>query len=148
MNLDALMIETFPLIISRSIMLGQVIFFLSMVAIAAATMGALPPKVVYSATIRNRLDSPIRCHVVWATPSEQLEAGKSFTIMDGERHHVPEKLVDMGTWEGAAVIDKIDCGKNLVLEAPFDGVSSPQRDWQFTITTQGIVSVGTSTRES
>jgi hypothetical protein len=46
----------------------------------------------------------------------------------------------MGTWKAHGTIEEIRCGK-LVLTAPFDGVTSPKKNWQFIVESDKIKSV-------
>lgn len=127
-------------------MLAKLLFFLFPLALADSFVGLMPPKIIYSATIRNRLDTPVRCRVIWLTPDEKLEQGPEFIIKDDKSYHVRGKVIDEGSWISAEVINEIHCG-NRILKAPFDGVSSPEHDWQFTVTTENIVSVGPNPRK-
>ncbi|CAF1120476.1 unnamed protein product [Rotaria sordida] len=101
------------------------------------------PRIVYSAIIYNAQDSPTDCNIIWSQPSDSTLESGSFTIGRHEYYLVDEKEIEMDTWTANAVIKQIRCGK-LVLDAPFDKVTSPERKWKFRVESDKIVSVGPS----
>lgn len=105
------------------------------------TISTLPaPKVVYSAIIYNAQDTPIDCRVTWLKPTEELLQGDLFQIPQRKGFTIREKLFDMGTWEARGVIDKVQCG-SLVLQAPFEAVTSPSVSWRFVVRPNKIYSI-------
>ena len=98
------------------------------------------PPVVYSAVIHNAQNSPVQCHIKWAKPESDSLESQLVTVEKNKDVFTDEKLIDMGTWKARAIIEEIRCGE-LVLTAPFDGVTSPSTNWQFIVESDKIKSV-------
>lgn len=98
------------------------------------------PAVIYSATIENTLPIGVQCRVVWSTPKENRVQSNFFLVKKYSHFAIPEQILDMGSWQARAIIEKIHCAEHE-LSAPFKYVDSPKLDWKFRITSQGILSV-------
>ena len=102
------------------------------------------PAVIYSAVIQNAQDGPIQCHVFWSTPLDDTLKSEVLTVKKSESYSVKEQTFNMGgTWTARGIVEKISCG-NLVVTAPFDGVTGPDINWQFRVESNKILSVGPS----
>ncbi|CAF2142850.1 unnamed protein product [Rotaria magnacalcarata] len=101
------------------------------------------PAIVYSAVIYNAQRSIIQCTIFRSQPSGPILRFGPITIKKREHHLIKEVTYDMGTWTATAIIQKIQCG-NLVVNAPFDNVTSPVKNWEFRVEGNKIVSVGPS----
>lgn len=111
----------------------------------SARVRAPAPRVVYSAVILNKQDSPVQCNVVWSSPHGETLTSNLFSVDVKNYHTVKEETVDMGGWIAARILKTIHCG-DLVLNAPFDKVHSPVKNWEFHVETDKIVSVGPSSQ--
>lgn len=131
---------------SRSITMWKVCSFFCVFLFSLAVSALPPPAVVYSAYIRNSLSSSVTCHVHWLDPAGEIFQGRRFSVGSNRTHFLPEKLVDMGTWEARGIIQRVRCGSST-LTAPFAKVTSPQLGWIFRVGPQGMVSVGASSNQ-
>lgn len=120
-------------------------FYLSFLTLfCVSIISARPaPRIIYSAVIYNAQNSPITCSVVWSEPNDRTLESAPFTLGVNKYHLVEQKIIDMGGWEGSAIIRRINCG-DLSLSAPFDKVNSPAKYWQFHVEENRIVSDGRS----
>jgi len=100
--------------------------------LASTISATIAPPHIYSAVIHNAQNSPIQCHIVWLKGADDKSQSDLFTIERSEKFFTGEKSIDMGSWQGRAVIDEIHCG-DLALKAPFDGVNSPKQNWEFVV---------------
>jgi len=117
------------------------IYFVIYILFLLLTISARPaPTIIYSAVIYNGQSSTIQCNVIWLVPSGSMLQSDPFSIRKGNIYQVNERIIDMGTWEARAIINKIQCG-NLVLNSPFKGVSAPSVNWKFLVQSDRIVSV-------
>jgi len=113
------------------------ILFLS-IKISTSTSLVAPPD-VYSAIIHNKQNSPISCNIAWSVPQGDAVESGLITIEKYQKYDTDEKIIPMGSWQARGIIKEIHCG-DLVLQAPFDGVSSPKTNWDFYVYPNEIVS--------
>ncbi|CAF2831350.1 unnamed protein product [Rotaria sp. Silwood2] len=121
----------------------MIYFAIVTLCLASRISARPPPAFVQSAVIYNTQKLPIQCYVVRSHPYGRLLKYRSFTIRENEYRLLKEVILNMGTWTSYAPIKKIQCG-NLVLTAPFDRVKSIEKNWEFHIQPDKIVSVGPS----
>lgn len=101
------------------------------------------PTMILSAVIRNVHDKPVECTVHWATFVEAISAKDHIIVASHQVHVVPDKDINMGTWVSSGFIDRIECG-SLSIASPFPLASGTQRNWEFRVEANRIVSVGRS----
>ncbi|CAF4369808.1 unnamed protein product [Rotaria sp. Silwood2] len=89
------------------------------------------------------LPAPAVCHVFRSHPNGHLLKYRPFTIRKNEYRLIKKVTLNMGMWTAVAIITKIQCG-NLVLTAPFDHVKSIERNWEFHVQPDKIISVAPS----
>ncbi|CAF3418661.1 unnamed protein product [Rotaria socialis] len=99
------------------------------------------PRDVYTAVIYNAQNKSIQCSVIWSQPYGLQQESAIFTVEKHNCELTKKKTIGMGTWEARGVIKEIQCD-NLVLKAPFYGVTSPQTNWGFRVEPNEIVSMG------
>jgi hypothetical protein len=123
------------------------IYFNILLLFIFTTIFAMPrlpsPRVVYSAVIYNKQDSPVDCNILWLTPLSATLDSSLLTVGVNNYYAVNETTANMGSWTARKIIQSIHCG-GLVLDAPFPKVHSPSLNWQFDIEPDQIVSVGRS----
>ncbi|CAF3019215.1 unnamed protein product [Rotaria sp. Silwood2] len=121
-----------------------IVYFAIFTLCLASRISTLPaPAVVYSGVIYNAQKLPIQCHVFRSHPNGHLLKYRPFTIRKNEYRLIKKVTLNMGMWTAVAIITKIQCG-NLVLTAPFDHVKSIERNWEFHVQPDKIISFGPS----
>ncbi|CAF1635884.1 unnamed protein product [Rotaria sp. Silwood1] len=110
----------------------------------ASRISSLPaPSTLYSAVIYNARKTPIQCVTFWNSYSVPNFKIGPFTIQRNGYKVLSEVEFNFGSWRGAGIIKKIQCGK-LILTAPFQNVRTATRNWEFRVQPNKIVSVGPS----
>ncbi|CAF2920068.1 unnamed protein product [Rotaria sp. Silwood2] len=122
----------------------MIYFVICTLFLAPRIFASSAPRIIYSAVIYNVQDSPIQCSVIWSQPPPDptLESGL-FTIEKHDYYIVKSKVIQLEGWEANGIIQQIRCG-NLLLSAPFDKVTSPEKNWKFRVESDEIISVGPS----
>ncbi|CAF1576285.1 unnamed protein product [Didymodactylos carnosus] len=107
-------------------------------------IGLKAPGHVYSATLRNSSDEDVSVEIQYAGSEDSHGETVEAKIASGAEHAVDEKEVSTGTHQQRKYVKKVTVkkqdGTTKVLEAPFEGVTSPQKNWQFVIDNDGIKS--------
>jgi hypothetical protein len=113
--------------------------------------GARAPAIVYSCLIKNNSDAEVTVQVEFTGFEDHHHEVADIEIAKGEEQVVNEKEFEDGESntkynKGVHLIrvKKYD-GKTMELTKPFDGVTSPKKNWIFEITNDSIKSVDPKT---
>ncbi|ORC90794.1 uncharacterized protein TM35_000072180 [Trypanosoma theileri] len=98
----------------------------------------LPPRHVYSARVKNTTSKLVKLHATYAMPNNMEDVEVSVLIQPGESAVLQQKVVQVEHMELTAHIRciAVDGAK---LEAPFDGVNSPVKDYSVEIRSDGNI---------
>jgi hypothetical protein len=103
-------------------------------------MQALPPKHVYSATIRNQTESDVIVTVTFEKHDHSTEEEKH-TLKAGESARADEKHYQSGSATFRGHILKVEASaegkQSHALEYPMPGVHSPVKDVNIAVTAEG-----------
>ncbi|CAF1068921.1 unnamed protein product [Didymodactylos carnosus] len=119
---------------------------LAISAVIGTGYRALPPKDVYTAVLINESASPVTLllEYQYQNCNNGLEMStKIVSIPPNSYIKTPQETVDAGGYTTVKVLKSIKRVEILDdLSAPFSGVDSPQKNWQFIIDEDHIESVG------
>lgn len=105
------------------------------------------PAVIYSCLLRNNSDAEVDIQVEFAGVEDHHKEIADIEIAKGEEERIDEKEFQHGESDGKyhktvelIRVRKYD-GTIIELKTPFNGVTSPSKDWIFEITNDSITSV-------
>ncbi|UJR09331.1 hypothetical protein I4U23_013574 [Adineta vaga] len=111
------------------------------------TVGLRSPAAIYSCIIKNNSDAEVDVQVHFAGIEDHHAEVADIEIAQGEEERIDEKEFNHGESDGKCHktvelvrVRKFD-GSTIELKKPFDGVTSPKKDWIFEITNDSIKSV-------
>jgi hypothetical protein len=100
-------------------------------------MHALPPKIVYSASVKNSTQEPISVVVSRKDKDGHVTAEPAVDVAPGASANFEKKSVTVELAQFALVVEKVEVksasGKTIAVAAPFN-VASPVNDYKFNIT--------------
>ncbi|KAH3742978.1 hypothetical protein Pelo_15634 [Pelomyxa schiedti] len=94
------------------------------------------PPDVYSATFHNRLSTPVNVSIVYSTAMGREPIPVNVEVAPGAQHAFPQRTFDEGTCTYTYVISELKV-LTIVKHAPFAGVSSPTKDFHFSLVNDG-----------
>lgn len=110
-------------------------------------VGLRSPAAIYSCVIRNNSDAEIDVRIQFAGIEDHHAEVADIQIAQGEEERIDEKEFSHGESDGkyhktveSVRVRRFD-GSTMELTKPFDGVTSPKKDWIFEIDNQAIKSV-------
>jgi hypothetical protein len=109
--------------------------------------GVRSPAAIYSCLIKNNSDAEVDVRIKFIGIEDHHTETADIEIAKGEEQRIDEKEFEHGESDGkyhktveSIRVRRFD-GSTLELKTPFDGVTSPKKDWIFEITTDSIKSV-------
>jgi hypothetical protein len=110
-------------------------------------VGVCAPSIIYSCLIKNNSDSEVTVQVEFTGFEDHHKEIADIELAKGEEQNIDEKEFQHGEHDtkyrkGVDLIrvKKFD-GKIIELKKPFDGVTSPKKNWVFEINNESIKSV-------
>jgi hypothetical protein len=109
--------------------------------------GARSPSAIYSCLIKNNSDAEVDVQIEFAGIEDHHKEIADIEIAKGEEQRIDEKEFQHGESSGKyhKTVELIRVrrydGSKIELKKPFDGVTSPKKDWIFEIDNQSIKSV-------
>ncbi|CAF1379271.1 unnamed protein product [Rotaria magnacalcarata] len=107
-----------------------------------------PPKHVYSATVKNSSNDDVEIEIEYAGSQPAHHETIKAHIPQHGSHEIHEKTVQTDGYEQRKFLQKITVhhanGNKQVLESPFHGVISPEKNWKFEIGHDSVLKSGTA----
>ncbi len=109
--------------------------------------GHRSPAVIYSCLIKNNSDAEIDVQIEFAGIEDHHAEKADIEIAQGEEQRIDEKEFQHEQSDGKShkIVELIRVrkydGSTTELKAPFDGVTSPSKDWIFEIDNHSIKSI-------
>jgi len=109
----------------------------------AQLCGVKAPRHVYSGTLTNSSEHDVDIEIEYGGSDESHKEVVNASVPKGGSHTIEGKTASTGEHEQNKVVQKITVkrpdGTTKELTAPFEGVTSPQKNWQFEIGEDGAV---------
>ncbi|CAF3547163.1 unnamed protein product [Rotaria sp. Silwood1] len=109
--------------------------------------GVRAPAAIYACLIKNNSDAEVDVQIQFAGIEDHHAEIADIEVARGEEQRVDEKEFEHGDSDGKChkTVELIRVrrydGSTIELKAPFDGVTSPKKDWIFEIYNDSIKSV-------
>jgi len=114
----------------------------------SSKIGVRSPAVIYSCLIKNNSDAEVDVQIEFAGTHDHHAEKADIEIAKGEEQRIDEKEFQHDETDSKyhKTVESIRVrrydGSVIELKQPFEGVSSPSKDWVFEITDQAIKSIG------
>jgi hypothetical protein len=109
--------------------------------------GVCAPAVIYSCLIKNNSDAEVTIQIEFTGIEDHHHEIADIKLAEGEEQLIDEKEFEHGDSQAKyrKAVDLIRVinydGTTMELKKPFDGVTSPKKNWIFEITNDSIQSV-------